>query len=67
MDEVKNDRTVHSKKIIPLVKFLLPTLTNSERKAAEYILDYPQEVVDLTLVDYGRSIGEQPSISYPTM
>ena len=63
IDNVNNDRIVHSKKIIPLVKFLLPTLTKSERKVAEYLLNYPEKVVKLTLVDYAEiSDSSQASV-----
>ena len=51
------------KKILPMVKFLLPTLTKSETRAAQYLMEQPGEVVQLSLDEYAeRSGSSQPSI-----
>ncbi len=42
------------RQIVPIVKFLLPTLTKTERKSAEYLLNHPQEVAGLTLADFAQ-------------
>jgi len=40
-----------------MVKFLLPTLTSSEKKAAEYLLEFPEKVAKLSLVKYAEYSG----------
>lgn len=54
MEQLFNDS---NKKIIPMVKFLLPTLTSSEKKAAEYLLEHPEKVSKLSLVNYADYSG----------
>ncbi|MDP4153221.1 MAG: MurR/RpiR family transcriptional regulator [Bacillota bacterium] len=50
-------------KIIPMVKFLFSSLTRSEKKAADYLLNNPEEVVGLALNEYAEKSGSsQPSI-----
>lgn len=44
-----------TRQIIPVIKFLLPTLTNSEKKAAEYLLAHPAEVVNLSLTSFAQA------------
>ena len=51
------------KLIIPVLKFLLPTLTSAEKKAAEYLLAYPEQVVSLPLARYAElSCSNQATI-----
>lgn len=44
-------------KIIPITKFLLPSLTNSERKAAKFLLQNPDKVANMSLVDFAELSG----------
>jgi DNA-binding MurR/RpiR family transcriptional regulator len=57
MSKLVND----NRQIIPVVKFLLPTLTNTERKAALFLLERPKEINDLTLSDFAQSSGSSPT------
>ena len=47
----------NTKNIIPIVKFLLPTLTSSEKKAAEFLIEEPERIVDLSLVKFAKQSG----------
>lgn len=44
-------------KIIPVARFLLPTLSPSEKKAAEYLLANPHKTVSMTLVRFAKESG----------
>jgi DNA-binding MurR/RpiR family transcriptional regulator len=47
----------NNKNIIAFVKFMVPTLSNSEKKAAEYLLENTHEVLGLPLKEYAERAG----------
>ena len=44
-------------KIMSVARFLLPTLSPSEKKAADYLMGNPQNVVNSTLIDFAKRSG----------
>ena len=44
-------------KIVPVTRFLLPTLSSSEKKAAEFLLADPQMITKITLIDFAQQSG----------
>lgn len=45
------------KNIVAFVKFMMPTLSNSEKKAAEYLLENTIEVIGMPLKQYAEKAG----------
>lgn len=53
----------NASRIFPMIRLLLPTLAKAERKAADFLLEHPDELLGLSLVDFAaRSGSSQASI-----
>ncbi len=53
----------NTNRILPMAKFLLPSITPAERRACAYLVENPVKVARMTLVDFAKaSDSSQPSI-----
>lgn len=54
---------VNASRIFPTIRLLLPTLAKAERKAADYLLEHPEELFGMSLNEFAaRSGSSQASI-----
>lgn len=47
----------NGKDIMIKIRFLEPTLSKSEKKAAKIIIDFPNEIINMTLAEYAERAG----------
>lgn len=52
-----NNHTNQNRGSLSIVSNALPNLTGAGRKVAEYILNYPQETINLTITELGARVG----------
>ncbi len=53
---VKKNAT-HNMKLFPTVRLLLPTLAKAEKRAASFLLEHPDEVLESNLIEFAERTG----------